>query len=230
MRYILTLACIALSAVAVAWPVHADVSGWAHVIDGDTIDVAGTRIRLFGIDAPEHAQSCQDEGKLWGCGGLAKLRLADRISGRTVVCKEKDQDHYGRIVAVCRASGEDLNAWMVSEGWALAYRRYSQDYVDEEADAKATGLGVWRSDFVQPWDWRRGKRLPTAVRDANRGNSRGNSRCRIKGNISRHGGTRIYHVPGGHYYDRTKISTSKGERCFSSEAEARAAGWRRSRR
>ena len=137
MRYILTIACIVLSAVAVAWPVHADVSGWVQVIDGDTIEVAGTRIRLFGIDAPERGQGCQDEGELWACGGLARLRLEDRISGHTVVCEERDQDRYGRIVAVCRADGEDLNAWMVSQGWALAYHRYSQAYVDEEADAKA---------------------------------------------------------------------------------------------
>ena len=231
MRYILTIACIVLSAVAVAWPVHADVSGWVQVIDGDTIEVAGTRIRLFGIDAPERGQGCQDEGELWACGGLARLRLEDRISGHTVVCEERDQDRYGRIVAVCRADGEDLNAWMVSQGWALAYRRYSQAYVDEEADAKAARRGVWRGDFVPPWDWRRGMRLPTLEtnRATPRAANRGNSRCRIKGNISRDG-TRIYHVPGGHYYDRTRIITSKGERCFSSEAEARAAGWRRSRR
>ena len=237
MRYILTIACIALSAVAVVWPIHADVSGRARVIDGDTIEVDGTRIRLFGIDAPERGQSCQAEGELWICGRLARLMLEDRISGRSVVCEERDQDRYGRIVAVCRAGGEDLNAWMVSEGWALAYRRYAQDYVDEEADAKASRLGVWRGDFVPPWDWRRGKRLPRAARDtgpametnhaipraANRGGG-----CRIKGNISSDG-VRIYHVPGGRYYDRTRISTSKGERWFCSEAEARAAGWRRSR-
>ena len=141
-------------------------------------------------------------------------------------------------MAVCRYGGEDLNAWMVSQGWALAYRRYAQDYVDEEAGAKAARVGIWRGDFVPPWDWRRGKRLPTAARDSgrametNRGTPRVGTRssggCRIKGNISRDG-TRIYHVPGERYYERTRISTSKGERWSRSEAEARAAGWRRSR-
>ena len=131
------------SAVALAWPVHADVSGRARVIDGDAIEVAGTRIRLFGIGAPERGQGCQAGGELWICGGLARLMLEDRISGRTVVCVERDQDCYGRIVAVCRAAGEDLNAWMVSEGWALTCRRYANDYVDEEGDAKAARRGVW---------------------------------------------------------------------------------------
>ena len=239
MRYTLAIACIALPAVALAWPVHADVTGRARVIDGDTIEVAGTRIRLFGIDAPERIQSCQAEGELWLCGGLARLMLEDRISVRSVVCEERDQDRYGRIVAVCRAGSKDLNAWMVSEGWALAYRRYAQDYVGEEARAKAARVGVWRGDFVPPWDWRRGKRLPTAARDSgrametNRGTprvgNRSSSGCRIKGNISRDG-TRIYHVPGERYYERTRISTSKGERWFCSEAEARSAGWRRSRK
>ena len=233
MRSILAVACVVLSAVALARPVHADVSGRAQVIDGDSLRIGGTRIRLFGIDAPELGQGCQAEGKLWLCGGLAKLRLKERISGRRVVCGEKDRDRYKRVVAVCRVDGEDLNAWMVSEGWAIAYRRYSQDYVDEEAAAKAAGLGLWRGDFVPPWDWRRGKRLTTAPRDTDRTTppaaNRDDRKCRIKGNISSKG-TRIYHVPGGRYYDRTRINTSTGERWFCTEAEARAAGWRRSRR
>lgn len=225
--FILLATCIALSAWAP--PVRADVSGWAEAIDGDTIVVAGTRIRLFGIDAPERLQGCRAGGELWLCGGLAKLRLEERLSGHTVVCEERDRDRHGRIVAVCRAGGEDLNAWMVSEGLALAYRRYSEAYVDEEAGAKAARVGVWRGEFVPPWDWRGGKRLPEADRDK-RNAPRAGSDCLIKGNISRYGGQRIYHVPGGFYYPQTRIDPSKGERWFCSEAEARAAGWRRSRR
>ena len=146
-------------------------------------------------------------------------------------------------MAVCRADGEDLNAWMVSEGWALAYRRYSEAYVDEEAGAESARAGLWRGEFVPPWDWRGGKRLPAAARDTRRdtgkaealprvprAGSRDSGGCRIKGNVSRYGGERIYHVPGGHYYDQTRIDPSKGERWFCSEAGARAAGWRRSRR
>ncbi len=223
--------CIALSVVTWSWPVHAEVSGQARVVDGDTLEIGGTRIRLFGIDAPERLQGCQAGGELWLCGGLAKLRLQDRLSGHTVVCEERDRDRHGRIVAVCRAGGEDLNAWMVSEGWALAYRKYSEAYVDEEARAQAARVGVWRGEFVPPWDWRQGKRLPPAPPGPRprQGSKEGDSGgCLIKGNISR-SGERIYHVPGGYYYDQTEIDPSKGERWFCSEAEARAAGWRRSR-
>ena len=117
------------------------------------------------------------------------------------MCEERDRDRHGRIVAVCRAGGEDLNAWMVSEGWALAYRRYSEAYVDEEVGAKSARAGVWRGEFVPPWDWRQGKRLPFAApdtrrnpgkalapkRSAPRNERRDSGGCRIKGNISRSG-------------------------------------------
>ena len=85
-----------------AWPAHADVSGRAQVIDGDSLTIGGTRVRLFGIDAPERGQGCQAEGKLWLCGGLAKRRLKDRISGRPVVCEEKDRRLTG---AALKGSG-----------------------------------------------------------------------------------------------------------------------------
>lgn len=231
-----TIALALISALALSWPAHADVSGRAVVIDGDTIEVRGSRVRLHGIDAPESAQTCLDNGKLWLCGQRASRALADRLAGRSVDCKETAEDRYGRIVAVCRLGGGDLNAWLVAEGWALAYRRYSSAYVGEEASAKAARRGIWRGDFVAPWDWRAGVRLQQA-RSAGAGNSVSSSgdsgrdarECRIKGNISRDG-TRIYHVPGGKYYERTRISPSKGERWFCSEADARSAGWRKSRR
>ena len=127
---------------------------------------------------------------------------------------------------MCRHAGQDVNAWMVSQGLALAYRRYSRGYVGEEASARDARLGMWRGDFVPPWDWRRGERL-AGSRSAP--TSAAGAKCRIKGNIGRDGG-RIYHVPGGQFYERTRIDTSRGERWFCTEAEARAAGWRRSRR
>ena len=150
---------IVLSTIAVSWPVHADVSGRASVIDGDTIEVGGHRIRLHGIDAPESAQTCLAGGKRWRCGRHATRALAGRIAGRPVACEEKDRDRYGRIVAVCRLGGSDVNAWLVAEGWALAYRRYSRAYVNAEASAKAARRGLWRGDFVAPWNWRVGVRL-----------------------------------------------------------------------
>ena len=209
------------------------LSGTPRVIDGDTLKVNGARVRLHGIDAPESVQTCIADGRRWRCGQRAASALAQRISGGSVSCKERARDAYGRMVAMCRAGGKDLNAWLVSEGWALAYRSYSLDYVDEEASARIARRGVWRGRFVEPWDWRAGVRLDStrAPVQQHRGRTARPEagRCRIKGNISRKG-ARIYHVPGGRYYESTRISPSKGERWFCTEAEARAAGWRRSRR
>ena len=147
-------------------------TGPARVIDGDTLDVGGVRIRLHGIDAPESKQSCLAGGKRWSCGREATRALAGRIGGRSVSCQERDRDRYGRIVAVCSASGTDLNAWMATEGWAFAYRRYSNAYVAEESGARTARRGVWRGDVIPPWDWRKAKRLGgmrTTTRQENSG-------------------------------------------------------------
>ncbi len=187
--------------------VIAEIAGTASVIDGDTLEVHGQRIRLHGIDAPESRQMCLAEGAHWRCGQKAALALADKIGTSPVICEEQDVDRYKRIVAVCYVRGEDLNHWMVINGWALAYQRYSKKYVDEERAAQAARVGVWRGKFVPPWNWRRGERLQAAtVSDSATG-------CAIKGNISS-SGERIFHIPGGSYYDRTKISPQKGERWF----------------
>ena len=111
---------------------------------------------------------------------------------------------------------------MVEQGWAVAYRKYSTDYVSHEAAAKAARRGVWRGEFVEPSRWRRRARLEAAAPS-------GTGDCRIKGNISRQG-MRIYHVPGGPSYANTRIDEAKGERWFCTGPEARAAGWRRAKR
>ena len=206
------------------------MAGRARVIDGDTIEVGSARIRLLGVDAPESAQRCLAGSRRWSCGEQATRALAGRIDGRSVACEERDQDRYGRIVAVCRHNGQDVNAWLVREGWAIAYRHYSTAYVDEEASAKAAQRGLWRGQFVPPWDWRRGERLTAATPDAPRVAARDRGACKIKGNISHNSGKRIYHMPGDRDYERTRISTSRGEQYFCTEAEARAAGWRRAGR
>ena len=212
-----------------------DITGRARVIDGDTIDVAGQRIRLHGIDAPEKAQTCRIEVVPWACGIAAWGELVQLVAGRDVSCETRDVDRYGRAVAVCTANGNDINAAMVAQGWALAYRQFSNDYVGQEGEAHDARLGMWRGEFVAPWDWRRGDRLaavPTAPKvepDERRTSDDATGPCLIKGNISSRG-ERMYHVPGGAYYSRTKISPAKGERFFCSEAEAKAAGWRASQR
>ena len=95
--------------------------------------------------------------------------------------------------------------------------------------AKAAKRGIWRGDVVAPWEWRKGKRLAGTQKSGHTAASRqGRGRCTIKRNIGK-SGTRIYHVPGGRFYDRTRTNALKGERWFCTEAEARAAGWRRSR-
>lgn len=132
------------------------ISGSAYVVDGDTLRIGSTRIRLHGIDAPETDQTCRDRGRSWPCGRRATQALARRIGRSPVACDERDRDDYGRVVAVCRAGGMSLNRWMVAQGWALAYRRYSWNYVGEERAAKRARRGIWRGDFVKPWRWRHG--------------------------------------------------------------------------
>lgn len=129
------------------------------MIDGDTLDVAGSRVRLYGIDASQAAQTCRRNGRSWACGTEPEKALVSAIGGREVRCEQQDRDRYGRVVGICWAGSENLNAWMVEKGWAVAYRRYGGTiYVAEELVARAATRGVWSSEFVMPWDWRRGER------------------------------------------------------------------------
>ena len=193
--------------------------GPARAIDGDTLDVAGERVRLHGIDAPEREQTCTIDGREWECGIAAWGRMIELLAGQIASCERRDYDQYGRTVAVCRINGDDVNARMVADGWALAYREYSLDYVPHEDAARAASIGLWQGEFVPPWEWRRGERLE-AVEAAPEA-------CSIKGNIARDG-ERIYHVLGGRYYEATVIDQARGEKWFCTEADAMAAGWRRS--
>lgn len=138
-------------------PAHSEtISGTATVIDGDTIDIHGNRIRLHAIDAIESQQRCtRTDGTEWRCGRDAAFALSDHIGRAPVSCTVNDTDRYGRLVAVCFLRGEDLNAWMVKNGWAVAYRRYGLDYVQEERLARKRGAGIWSAQFEMPWDWRR---------------------------------------------------------------------------
>jgi endonuclease YncB( thermonuclease family) len=209
-------------------PASPDIAGQASVIDGDTIDIHGSRIRFFGIDAPESGQSCTDAtGKSYRCGQRAAFALDSKIGAHTVSCDNRDVDRYGRIVAVCLAGGVDLNGWMVQQGWAVAYRRYSSDYVTDEAAAKSAGRGVWAGRFDMPEAWRRkASNRPPKASGQRASSDDGRAACDIKGNISYNTGARIYHLPGDRHYDETVITPSRGERWFCSEAEAQAAGWR----
>lgn len=152
-------AALALALLAAAPALAEPIEGRASVTDGDTLVIRDVKIRLHGIDAPESAQTCERaDGEAYRCGQAAALALADRIGARTVTCEPRDTDRYGRTVAVCRAGGEDLNGWLVGEGHAIAYRRYSRDYVAAEEAARAAKRGIWAGTFEEPSAWRRGRR------------------------------------------------------------------------
>jgi endonuclease YncB( thermonuclease family) len=205
------------------------IAGRASVTDGDTVVIRNTRIYLHGIDAPESAQVCEDaNNQEYRCGQAAAIALSDHIGEANISCEPKDTDRYGRTVAVCRKEAEDLNAWMVTQGHAMAFQRYSADYIGQEKEARTRKRGLWAGTFEDPSDWRRRKRggrgetlpgaeMPRATQEA--------ITCTIKGNISR-SGDRIYHLPESRDYARVMIDEQAGERMFCSEAEALAAGWR----
>lgn len=141
----------------------AEIVGHASVIDGDTIEIHGQRIRLHGVDAPEKGQSCLDAANQpYRCGQKAALALDEFIGQSPVSCRERDVDRYGRTVADCRVRGEDIELWLVKSGHASAYRRYSSDYIGAEQDAKKNHRGIWAGYTEAPWEWRKAQR--SAVR------------------------------------------------------------------
>lgn len=198
-----------------------EVAGIARVIDGDTVEIAGTRIRLEGIDAPEKAQTCGRGllgivARTWPCGLAAIRRLEALTEGQSVTCRGHETDKYGRLIATCLKDGVDLNAVLVREGLAWAFTKYSRTYLAIEGEARSARAGVWQGDSDPPWVYReaRWKAAETAAPAG----------CAIKGNVSSNG--RIYHMPWGSSYGRVTIDARRGERWFCSESEAEAAGWR----
>jgi endonuclease YncB( thermonuclease family) len=153
---ILALACVVGFYAYQRWhsKPQAPIVGQAWVVDGDTVIIFGTRIRLQGIDAPETSQTCADPvGKAWPCGEAATRELRAHIRGHELTCAPTDFDKYHRVLAVCAlADGSDVNAWLVRQGWALAYG-YSRTYRSDEADAKAAKRGIWAGTFMPPWEW-----------------------------------------------------------------------------
>jgi endonuclease YncB( thermonuclease family) len=221
---------------------NARVFGVARVVDGDTIAIGETRIRLEGIDAPETDQVClHANARRWTCGIKARDRLREHIAGRQLSCVDRGKDRYGRTLAICSAGGEDINAWLVREGWALAYVRYSRAYVTEEVAAREERKGLWSGAFIAPWGWRhRSKQtiilgalsVPVSAQSqllAPASSAAASSPdCIIKGNVNRNG-ERIYHLPGQAAYAKINMEDPQ-KRWFCSEDDARAAGWRRAGR
>ena len=219
-------------------PTGSTITGRATVIDGDTIEIQGQRIRLNGIDAPESAQFCKDEKgeEYHQCGRYSADFLAKLLDESSPTqCEIIGRDRYRRLIGNCfRADGQDVATAIVRAGYAMDWPRHSGGaHALEQEDAKTNKRGLWAYQFEPPWEYRQRYRAqerqveePSTILPLMKNTASQN--CRIKGNISAKG-ERIYHVPGQDHYDETVISTWKGERWFCSEAEARAAGWRKAR-
>ena len=151
------LICVALWISASPYARSSEtVTGSARVIDGDTIDVAGRRVRIHGIDAPEGAQVCRDSvGQRWQAGKEATDALRDLVRDEVVICTQADRnDRYGRLIAECSAGRVDLGRELVRAGWARAFTRYSERYSSDEASARRDGKGIWSGECEAPWKWR----------------------------------------------------------------------------
>ena len=220
-------AALALAAETACVP-QERISGRAEVTDGDSLEIGATHLRLFGVDAPEGRQSCKRAGRDWACGDEAARKLRGLVGNATIVCTQRDVDDYERVVAVCRNGRVDLAAEMARAGLAVAYLRYSRDYVDEENEARAARRGLWAGEFARPEEFRREERRESVAPVAEprqRAAASPRDGCYIKGNINGDG-ERIYHTPDSPTYGPTQIDEDRGERWFCTEAEARAAGWR----
>jgi endonuclease YncB( thermonuclease family) len=230
---------VAALAIFVTNASAADVAGVPRIVDGDTVEIGSTKIRLSGIDAPETDQLCLDaKGEKWACGVTSRDELVKYSHDRPWMCHVTGIDKYGRSLASCDIDGIDVDSWMVRSGWALAFVRYSRQYVAEELEAKSKHAGLWSGAFIAPWDWR-GRNKQTEILgavsvpvkaqaillSAVSADQAPDPACTIKGNINRSGEC-IYHQPGGRWYAKVNMDLSKGKRWFCSVEEAEAAGCR----
>lgn len=149
-RATITAALLAICSPAMAQ----NIVGVAQVADGDTLTVGQTRIRLFGVDAPEAQQTCKIKYSNWTCGAAATSALRSMVDGHQVTCEPMDTDVYGRTVARCRADGKDLGAELIRIGYAVVYGGGSDLYGGLEAQSKAYRAGVWASEFEMPAAYR----------------------------------------------------------------------------
>ncbi len=229
MRFVMLLTGMLASAAQAQ-----DVSGGARAVDGDTLAMSGYRIRLMGIDAPEKQQMCERKGVAWACGAEASARLAELVAGQEVRCEGQGQDHYGRLVAICRTGGLDVGRAMVEAGLAVVRPNGAESYGTLEAQVRKAGWGLWAGRFDRPADWRAANKaeepMPPPARKLTAKPQvlreqvyRGALGCTIKGNHS-WSGEWIYHLPGTKHYAETRP-----EAWFCTEREALAAGYRRAR-
>jgi endonuclease YncB( thermonuclease family) len=217
----------------------ADIAGVARVREGDSVQIGNARIRLGGIDAPSSDQLCLNtKGERWTCGVAARDELIKHVEGKSWVCHPRSIDRRGRTVARCEVGGEDIQKWLVRNGWALAYKRISHDYDADELAAREAKAGMWQGAFIAPWDWRVRNKKTTilgAVKPPESahlillasasGPVAPSPDCTIKGNVNSSGEC-IYHTPSSRWYTQIRMRISKGTRWFCSVEEAEAAGFR----
>ena len=144
-----------------------EIKGLAKIIDGDTVYINSKKIRLEGIDAPEIKQQCKKDffkisahigfnfTKDYSCGVVSKNKLIEKIDNTVVICISTSKDRYKRYLATCYKKKINLNKWMVRRGYAVAYKRYSKDYVRDENYARENKLGIWQGKFIRPEKWRK---------------------------------------------------------------------------
>ena len=141
------------------------ITGKARVTDGDTIKINNQKIRLFGIDAPETKQFCKEVylsflifnfKRDYKCGEKSTNALKKKIQGKNIRCLvQNNKDRYRRNIGICYLKKQDINSWLVKNGYAIAYRRYSKKYINDEQYAEENKLGIWQGTFMKPEKWRR---------------------------------------------------------------------------
>ena len=125
------------------------------IIDGDTIHLNNEKIRFTGIDTPELKQTCKKNSEIIYCGIVARQLLIDKIGKDKVICVREGKDRYKRTLAECFVNDLSLSRYLVREGYAFAYRKYSKKFINDEDFAKKNNMGMWSMNFEYPWDWRK---------------------------------------------------------------------------
>ncbi len=238
-KFSLVLCLLLLPASAGA----ADITGVPKIREADQIQIGSIRIRLGGIDAPSVDQLCLNtKGERWTCGVAARDELIKHVGNKSWTCQTRTVDRRGRTVARCQVDGEDIQKWLATNGWALAFVRITKDYEADEKIAREAKAGMWQGAFIAPWDWRvRNKKTHVlgAVKPAGNalsillasasGPVAPSPDCTIKGNVNSSGEC-IYHKPTSRWYAKIQMKIAKGTRWFCSVEEAEAAGCRETKR
>ena len=151
--------CAVMSGGALANSTPTTLEGLPVIVDADTVKLSGEKIRFRAIDAPETKQVCQDaDGADYLCGVAATEALKQKIGDNTIRCEIEGRGTYGRALGECYQGEVNLSQWLVLNGHALAYRRYSTRYVQEEDEARSAKRGMWAGTFEKPWKWRKKNR------------------------------------------------------------------------